>query len=540
MRFRFCSVMRCVALLVALLFGESALVAQPLGVVPQPRQISLEGKAAFVLKPSTRVVAPAALSSVAERYAEELAELFHFKRPLSIEEQGRGILLQLDESLPQEGYALEIQERQITVRGASEAGLYYALQSLHQLLFAGAGSLACGTIQDAPNFLYRGAHLDVVRHFYTVEEVKRYIDILAAHKLNRLHWHLTDDQGWRIEIKRYPELTERSAARNETLIGHCLRSTVYDGVPYGPYYYTQEQIREVVAYAAERYITIIPEIEMPSHGQAALHALPWLGCQEQDVEVWTAWGVSPEVMCGGKETTYTFLEHVLEEVIALFPSEYIHIGGDECPKDRWRECPHCQARIRELGFIHQGGNRTPEEQLQSYLTQRIERFLAQHGRRIIGWDDMLAGGVSPSATVMSWQGTQGGIYAAQHGNQVVMAPMEYCYFDFYETRSREDEGLGIGGWIPFEKILGWDPYAGLNEEEQRYILGLQCNIWTEYLTTFEQVQRRLLPRLAALSEVQWATQWRDKASMRGRMEQLRRYYEARGWRYTPFYFERRE
>ncbi len=507
--------------------------------VPRPTQVEPAPSGSYHLTAETRLSAPAELRREAERFVEMMQPLLG-GRTCPIGRSRGDIRLQLDPALPCEGYRMEVTAKRITLSGGDKAGVYYGLQSLRQLHIGNHGSIPCCTISDAPNFAYRGAHLDVVRHFFTVEEVKRYIDILAAHKLNRLHWHLTDDQGWRIEIKRYPELTERAAKRNETLIGHCLRSTTYDGIPYGPYFYTQEEIREVVAYAADRHVTIIPEIEMPSHNQAALHALPWLGCEEQQVEVWTHWGVSPEVLCGGKESTYEFLENVLTEVIALFPSEYIHIGGDECPKDRWRVCQHCQARIRELGLKDEGATRTAEEQLQSYLTQRVEQFLRAHGRRIIGWDDILAGGVSPAATVMSWQGTKGGIYAAQHGNQVIMTPMEYCYFDFYQTESREGEGLAIGGWVPFEKIYAWDPYAGLNEQEQRYILGLQCNLWSEYIPHFDHLQRMLLPRLAALSEVQWATDRRDPEGIRARMEVMRRLYEACGWSYAPYYFEGRK
>lgn len=536
------SIRRLPAFLFSLLLAAIplCLAAEPL-IVPVPRPALIEQAASghFRLTADTRLVADRTLRNPAERFVEMMQPLLDGQR-LAITRSGKGVRLRLDKQLPREGYRLEITEQGIELRGGDEAGVFYGLQTLRQLASAHAGVIPCCVIGDAPNFAYRGAHMDVVRHFFTVEEVKRYIDILATHKLNRLHWHLTDDQGWRIEIKRYPELTARGAKRNETLIGHCLRSTTYDGVPYGPYFYTQEEIREVVAYAAARYITIIPEIEMPSHSQAALHALPWLGCEEQSVEVWCHWGVSPEVLCGGKESTYTFLEDVLTEVVGLFPSEYIHIGGDECPKDRWRACKHCQARIRELGLKDEGTTRTAEEQLQSYLTQRIERFLHTHGRRIIGWDDILAGGVSPSATVMSWQGTEGGIYAAQLGNQVVMTPMEYCYFDFYQTESREGEGLAIGGWVPFEKVYQWDPYAGLNADEQRFIIGLQCNLWSEYIPDFNHLQRLLLPRLAALAEVQWATDRRDETTIRSRMEALRRLYDRYGWCYAPYYFEGRK
>ena len=525
-------------LLLAVSIGWMAEAASPV-ILPQPTQITLQ-EGTFRLTDRTQIHALSELRNPAERFVEDVAAIVTLQAPRKASKRTEGIHLHLNNTLPSEGYRMQITPRAICIEGGSAAGVYYALQSLRQLVVQYGDSIPCYTIEDAPNFSYRGAHLDVVRHFFTVEEVKHYIDILATHKLNRLHWHLTDDQGWRIEIKRYPELTEQASKRKETLIGHCLHSTTYDGVPYGPYYYTQEEIREVVAYAAARYVTIIPEIEMPSHAQAALHALPWLGCAEQQVEVWTHWGVSPEVMCGGKETTYEFLEQVLTEVMTLFPSEYIHIGGDECPKERWEQCPHCQARIRELGLKDEGLNRTAENQLQSYLTARIERFLNAHGRRIIGWDDMLAGGITPTATVMSWQGTQGGIYAAQHGNHVVMTPMEYCYFDFYQTESREGEGLAIGGWVPFEKVYAWDPYAGLNDHERGYILGLQCNLWSEYIPNFNHLQRLLLPRLAALSEVQWSTDRRDPTTIRTRMEQMRRLYELCGWSYAPYYFEGRK
>ena len=400
------------------------------------------------------------------------------------------------------------------------------------MVVATNGNIPCGFIADEPVFAYRGAHLDVARHFFTVEEVKEYIDILAAHKLNRLHWHLTDDQGWRIEIKRYPELTERGSMRKETLIGHGLNPEKWDGTPYGGYY-TQADIREVVEYAAKRYITIIPEIEMPGHSQAALHALPWLGCNEQIVDVWTTWGVTPEVMCAGKQSTYDFLENVLSEVIELFPSEYIHIGGDECPKERWAECEHCQAMIAAEGL-----NNT--EELQGYLVARIERFINSKGRKMIGWDEILDGGVTETATVMSWRGIEGGIKAAERGNDVIMTPMKLCYFNFYQTESREGEGLHIGGHIPFEMVYSWNPLEGLNRDAAKHIIGVQCNMWSEYIKDANTLQIMLLPRLAAMSEVQWATDRRDEQTIRQKMESMRKFYEACGWKYAPYYFEGRK
>ena len=288
-----------------------------------------------------------------------------------------------------------------------------------------------------------------------------------------------------------------------------------------------------MAYAADRYITVIPEIEMPGHSQAALHALPWLGCQEQEVDVWTTWGVTPEVLCAGKQTTYDFLETVLSEVVELFPSELIHIGGDECPKDRWKECEHCQAMIKAQGLAN-------EEELQGYLVARIEQFLISKGKRMIGWDEILDGGVTDTATVMSWRGISGGIYAAERGNDVVMTPMSLCYFNFYQTESREGEGLHIGGYIPFDMVYNWNPYERMSDEAKSHIIGVQCNMWSEYIKDMETIEVMLLPRLAAMSEVQWATDRRNNDTIRRKMEVMRKFYEACGWRYAPYYFEGRD
>lgn len=503
---------------------ELRLIPQPLSVEP--------ARGSFEVTAATPLVVESGDENPARVFAEQMMPYFELSSPMAIRHEGRGIILNIDPALHPEGYRMVTSKRGIRITGGSEAGVFYGLQSLRQLIHTYEGQIPCGEIADEPSLEYRGAHFDVCRHFFTVEEVKRYIDILSAHKLNRLHWHLTDDQGWRIEIKAYPELTGRGSMRKETLIGHCHRPEGFDGTPHGGYY-TQEEIREVVDYAAKRYITVVPEIEMPGHAQAALHALPWLGCREQQVEVWPMWGVTPEVMCGGKESTYEFLETVLGEVVELFPSELIHIGGDECPKERWEACPHCQARMKALGL-------ETENQLQGYLVARMEKFLNGHGRRLIGWDEILECGVTPTAAVMSWRGTEGGITAAKRGNRVVMTPMEPCYFDFYQTESRESEGLQIGGHVSFEKVYAWDPYLGLNNQEKQNILGVQCNLWTEYILDFKSVEMKLLPRLAALSEVQWATERRNESTIRPRMESMRRFYEACGWNYAPFYFEGRK
>ena len=396
------------------------------------------------------------------------------------------------------------------MRSSQFPGFLYALQSLEQLLPAAvygtepapdaAWEVPCVKIADAPRFAYRGMHLDVARHFFSVDEVKRYIDVMAIHKLNTLHWHLTDDQGWRIEIKRYPELTAVGSIRKATVVRK--EWGTYDGTPYGGFY-TQDEIRDVVKYAADRGVTVIPEIDLPGHMLAALTAYPELGCTGGPYEVWGRWGVADDVLCPGREKTFEFLEGVLTEVMELFPSEYIHIGGDECPKVRWEKCPRCQAKIRQLG-LKDDGEHTAEHYLQSYVTDRIGKFLAQHGRRIIGWDEILEGRAPSDAVVMSWRGSEGGIAAAKLGHDVIMTPNSHFYFDYYQSLDTDAEPFGIGGYIPMEQVYSYDPaFPELTPEQQKHILGVQANLWTEYVLSDEHLEYMLLPRLAALSEVQW-------------------------------------
>ena len=510
----------------------ATMAAQP-HIIPEPSYMEFEDNAGeFSLTQKTKIIVYDEAWNAASVFATDIQKHFNLKRPLRLAKRGNGIKVRTDQFVPAEGYEMTINANEIIITGGSEAGIFYGLQTLRQMAVEFNGQIPCGYIADEPTFTYRGVHFDVSRHFFSVDDVKRYIDILAAHKVNRLHWHLTDDQGWRIEIKRYPELTAKGSMRKETLVGHGLNPEKWDGIPHGGYY-TQEEVRDIVRYAEQRYITIIPEIEMPGHAQAALHALPWLGCNEQIVDVWTTWGVTPEVMCAGKETTYEFLENVLAEVIELFPSELIHIGGDECPKDRWKECEHCQAKMQAEGLEN-------EEQLQGYLVARVEKFLNAHGRRMIGWDEILDGGVTPTATVMSWRGTEGGIYAAERGNEVVMTPMNLCYFNFYQTESREGEGLQIGGHIPFEMVYAWDPYEGFSEAAKDKVIGVQCNMWTEYLKDMATVEKMLLPRLAAMAEVQWATDRRDETTIRKKMEVMRTFYLSNCWNCAPYYFDHRK
>ena len=445
-------------------------------------------------------------------FAARLATVTGGTNPVTVADEvpASGIRFVTDESLPAEGYELNVDGEGIEVRASQFPGFLYALQSLEHLLPAAvygtepapdaAWEVPCVKIADAPRFAYRGMHLDVARHFFSVDAVKRYIDVMAIHKLNTLHWHLTDDQGWRIEIKRYPELTAVGSIRKATVVRK--EWGTYDGTPYGGFY-TQDEIRDVVKYAADRGVTVIPEIDLPGHMLAALTAYPELGCTGGPYEVWGRWGVADDVLCPGREKTFEFLEGVLTEVMELFPSEYIHIGGDECPKVRWEKCPRCQAKIRQLG-LKDDGEHTAEHYLQSYVTDRIGKFLAQHGRRIIGWDEILEGRAPSDAVVMSWRGSEGGIAAAKLGHDVIMTPNSHFYFDYYQSLDTDAEPFGIGGYIPMEQVYSYDPaFPELTPEQQKHILGVQANLWTEYVLSDEHLEYMLLPRLAALSEVQW-------------------------------------
>lgn len=394
-------------------------------------------------------------------------------------------------------YIINISNEMMMVVGKNPEGLFQGIQTLLQLIKTSEdGKIPALEIRDSPKFQWRGMHLDVSRHFFTVEEVKQYIDYLAMYKLNTFHWHLTDDQGWRIEIKKYPKLTQIGSIRKESMIGAYVDNT-FDGKPYGPYFYTQEQIKEVVKYAQERHVAVVPEIEMPGHALAALSAYPDLACTKGSFEPATKWGVFDDVFCP-KDETFKFLENVLDEVIALFPSQYIHIGGDECPKTRWKECAHCQELIKK-------NNLKDEHGLQSYFIQRIEKYVNSKGRKIIGWDEILEGGLAPNAAVMSWTGIKGGVEAAKSGHFAVMTPGSYCYFDHYQG-DPATEPNAFGGFTPLDKVYSYNPIPEeLNAEQAKYILGVQANLWTEYILDFKQVQYMIFPRLLALSEVGWGT-----------------------------------
>jgi hexosaminidase len=410
------------------------------------------------------------------------------------------IFIEIDSSAVthSEGYQLRIDKKAIRCIGSDAGGVLYGLQTLRQLWMAGKTDIkvpGC-KIDDQPRFGYRGMALDVSRHLFPVSFIKKYIDLLALYKFNTFHWHLTDDQGWRIEIKKYPKLQSVAAWRNESLIGHKKELPHrFDGKPYGGYY-TQQQIKEIVQYATDRHITIIPEIEMPGHASAALAAYPMLGCTGGPYKTATFWGVFDDVFCAGNDSTFTFLQHVLDEVMTLFPSRYIHIGGDECPKNRWKACTKCQRRKKVLQLAD-------EHALQSYFIQRMEKYLNSKGRQIIGWDEILEGGLAPNATVMSWRGEAGGKAAIAQGHRVIMTPESFCYFDYYQSLYAE-EPLAAGGYTPLQKVYGYEPLAAPADSlSDQFLAGVEGQAWSEYYTSEAKAMYMIFPRALALAELAW-------------------------------------
>ncbi len=421
-----------------------------------------------------------------------------------------------------EAYSIEtiVSSDLLLIKVKTSRGLFYAFQTLKQLLpveIFGKGSekkwdVPAISLKDAPTFPYRGMHLDVGRHYFSIEFIKKYIDYIAMHKMNTFHWHLTEDQGWRIEIKKYPKLTEVGAYRDETLIGHYSdKPHKFDGKRYGGFY-TQDQIRQVVKYAQERFVTVIPEIEFPGHSTAAIASYPELSCDGKKQKVATKWGVFPKGVYCTKEINFQFMEDVLSEVLELFPSKYIHIGGDEAPKDQWNKCRHCKNLIYKEKLGDSYG-------LQSYFIKRIEKFLNQRGRNLIGWDEILEGGLAPNATVMSWRGVKGGIEAAKQNHDVIMTPGTHCYFDHYQG-DKNKEPVAIGGNTTLKKVYSFEPIPSeLNQQQAKHILGAQGNVWTEYMKDSKKVEYMVFPRISALSEVVWTKKdKRDWADFLNRME----------------------
>ncbi len=511
---------------------------QAFQVIPMPADVTVTD-GAFCVK-GVAVAVDSALDELSQKAVGRFVSALETATGAKTKSGEGGISFVLNASLAPEQYTINVKADGAVVEASALNGFVYACETLKQMLPAAIyGSakakadwvLPYCSIQDQPRFAYRGMHLDPCRHFWTIEETKRYIDVMTAYKLNRFHWHLTEDQGWRMEIKAYPKLTEIGAWRNGTVIKKDWNSN--DGIRYGGYY-TKEEMKEIVAYAAERGITVIPEIDLPGHMVAALAAYPELGCTGGPYEVWTRWGVAPDILCAGNEDVYKFLEAVLTEAMDIFPSEYIHIGGDEAFNEEmgipWDHCPKCAAKMRELG-IKKGP--MAKHYLQNYVTARMQAFLNQHGRKIIGWDEVLEGNLAPGATVMSWRGVKGGIEAANKGFDAIMTPNSYLYFDYYQGQERDKEPFGIGGYLPVEKVYSYEPFDGLTPAAQKHILGVQANLWTEYILTPEHLEYMLLPRMCALSEVQWcAADKKDYARFDASLDHTFAILDAMGMNYS--------
>lgn len=463
--------------------------------IPAPTEIS----GSINLNPTSLtniVTSSKSLESEVKVFNSFLKQLGHPELIIK-ESKSNFILCELDKNVKDAEYYIEaLPNSSIKIRGKA-SGIFYGLMTVLQLIHASHTNTINENISlmnDKPAFEWRGMHLDVCRHFFSVEFIKKYLDLMAIHKMNTFHWHLTDDQGWRIEIKKYPLLTQIGSKRKESILEKNFDPYIGDGKSVEGFY-TQEQIKEIVSYAAKRHITVVPEIEMPGHAQAALSAYPQYSCKGEPMEVWPMWGVSENVFCT-KDSTITFIKNILDEVLKLFPSKYIHIGGDEVPKTRWKECANCQANKRKFDLSN-------EHELQSYFIKKIDTYLTSKGRNCIGWDEILEGGLAPNAAVMSWRGEEGGIEAAKQKHHVVMTPGTHCYFDHYQG-NRQTEPLAIGGYTPIEKVYSFNPIPEkLNHEDGKYILGAQANLWTEYISTTEHVEYMIMPRMCALAEVLW-------------------------------------
>ena len=515
-------------------------------VIPLPKSITENaGERPFILSKNTCITYPTTqpeLSKEANFLTEFLNEILGYKLKVESSDSFKNgaINLSVDPTSFKEkdSYKIIVNEDNINITSSEASSLFYAIQTLRKSLpFDAKGeniAMPASEIYDYPRFGHRGMMLDVSRHIFPLDSIKEYIDLMALHNMNKFHLHLTDDQGWRIEIKKYPKLTEVGAWRSGTKIG---KSETFDTIRYGGFY-TQEELRDLVKYAADRHITIIPEIDLPGHQLAALATYPELGCTGGPYEVWKQWGVSDDVICAGNEDAMRFLEDVLTEVMDIFPSEYIHIGGDECPKVRWEQCPKCQAKIKELGFKDDDHFKA-ENYLQSYVMTRMEKFVEDHGRKVIGWDEILEGGLGPNVTVMSWRSIDGGKEGAKQHHDVIMTPCSHLYFDYYQTDNTDDEPLAIGGYIPVERVYEFEPIpSDLTEEEAKHILGAQANLWVEYIKDMNTVFYRILPRMDALTEVQWVSpEQKDYDSFLKRAYKMVEFYDLKGWNYAKHIFD---
>lgn len=510
-------------------------------VIPLPQQIVLQQSEGFKLSSATTIAYPAGndiLKKDAQLLAMYLEQMTGLKLKITHTPQAEAVI-ELSTTYShanKEAYRLTVNKAKVRIEGASEAGVFYGIQTLRKSIpMVGQQELSfpAATITDYPRFSYRGGMLDVARHFFKVDEVKTFIDMLALHNINNFHWHLTDDQGWRVEIKKYPKLIEKSAYRPETVIPYTMKM---DGKPHGGYY-TQEEIKEVVRYATERHINIVPEIDMPGHMVAVLAAYPELGCTGGPYEVRKHWGVAEEVLCAGNNKALAFTKDVITEIIDLFPGQYINIGGDECPKRSWEKCATCQAKIKELGLVSDN-HHTKEERLQSYFMSSMANFITEKGRKVFGWDEILEGGIAPNAIILSWRGMEGAEEAARQGHDAIMCPTSHLYFDYYQTTDRKNEPIAFNGYVPIEKVYHFNPISTkLTPEQAKHIIGVQANLWTEYIKTFSQVQYMFLPRIAAAAEVQWTDgKPKDYENFIQRLPQLLNIYQALGYNYAKHFF----
>ena len=523
---------------IAMAFAASA----DYNVVPRPQTITLAKSGEYLLDGTKLVVYPADNADM-ERNARFLVDYIKEMTQINVSSAVQNkknvkgnISLSLNQKIANpEGYTITVDKKGVNISGATAAAVFRGIQTLRKSLpiVKGETSVALPfvNISDVPRFAYRGMHLDCARHFFPLEVVKDYIDMIALHGMNKFHWHLTEDQGWRIEIKKWPKLTTVGAWRSGTVISR--NTPIEDGIRHGGFY-TQEECREIVKYAADRYITVIPEIDMPGHMLGALAAYPELGCTGGPYEVQRRWGVFADILCAGKEKTFQFVQDVLDEVISIFPSEYIHIGGDESPRSRWKECPLCQKRIQDEGIKAENGQ-SKEDRLQGYFTKRVEKYLASKGKKIIGWDELLGCDVEQSATIMSWTGAEPGAKGAKLGHDVIMTPNGVMYFDYYQTKQTWNEPLSIGGCSTVEDVYQFEPVAAdLTPEQAQHILGVQANLWGEYIAYPSQIQYQVLPRMAALAEVQWM-QPQDKNfdEFKARVTRLCEIYRLHHWAVAP-------
>ena len=509
-------------------------------VIPLPQEVTLTQKGAFVLTGATPIVYPEGdeqLKNDAQFLSDYIADVTALRLTTTSAKVKNAITLRLNKKVQsKEGYVITVDKKGVVIEGATAAGVFYGVQTLRKSIPVDKSltevTLPGVVLKDAPRFGYRGVMLDCARHYFPVKFVKQFIDLIAMHNMNVFHWHLTDDQGWRIEVKKYPDLAKIGSVREKTVLGH--NSDVFDDTPYGGYY-TQEEAREIVKYAADRFITVIPEIDMPGHMIAALAAYPDMGCTGGPYKVSPIWGIMPDVLCLGNEKTYQFCEDVLSEMMDIFPSEYIHLGGDETPNVRWKECPKCKALMAKE-------NLTPGK-LQGYFTNRIEKFVNSKGRRIIGWDEILDGDINQSATIMSWRGTAPGARGAKMGHDVIMSPSSHVYFDYYQTRQGEsqwEEPLLIGGNLPIERTYSLEPVPeGADAETASHIIGVQGNLWTEYIAGPSLAEYQVLPRMGALSEVQWRPQGqKDFENYKVRQTRMLKLYDAYGLVYAKHMWKR--